>query len=152
VARRPDAARLAVWRSFLATHRSVVRRLETELVEGTELPLDWYDVLVHLHEGGGSRRMQDLAAVLGVDKSSLSRRVDRMCEAGLVERQASPDDRRGTLAALTAHGRAVLKAAGPVHLRGVYWHFTQHLSDSDVTALRRILTKVLAGMEGDEAP
>jgi DNA-binding MarR family transcriptional regulator len=150
VARRPDAARLAVWRSFLATHRSVVHRLRDELVEHAELPLDWYDVLVGLQESGGARRMQDLAAALDVDKSSLSRRVDRMAEAGLVERQASPDDLRGTLAALTPHGRAVLKAAGAVHLRGVYWHFTQHLSDSDVVALRRIFTKVLAGMEGDD--
>lgn len=139
-----------MWRAFLETHRSVVRRLEVELLEETSLPLDWYDVLVHLHEVGGSRRMQELAAALGADKSSLSRRVDRMCEAGLVERQASPDDRRGTLAVLTPHGRAVLKEASPVHLRGVYWHFTQHLSDSDVTALRRILSKVLAGMEGEE--
>ena len=139
-----------MWRSFLETHRAVVHRLEGELADEAELPLDWYDVLAQLQEGGGGRRMQDLAAVLGAEKSSLSRRIDRMSEAGLVERQASPDDRRGTLAVLTPLGRATLKSASPVHLRGIYWHFTQHLSDSDVAALRRILTKVLAGIEGDE--
>jgi DNA-binding MarR family transcriptional regulator len=51
---------------------------------------------------------------------------------------------------LTPLGRSALKRAAPVHLRGVHRHFTQHLSDSDVAALRRILSKVQAGMD-DEA-
>lgn len=149
MARRPDAARLAVWRAFLETHRAVLTRLEDELQAERGLSLDWYDVLVQLHEAGGARRMQELAGALLIDKSSLSRRIDRMCMAGLVERHASPDDRRGTLAVLTAEGRAALKNAAPVHLRGIHWHFTQHLSDSDVAALRRIFSKVLTGMDGE---
>jgi DNA-binding MarR family transcriptional regulator len=131
-----------VWRSFLEAHAAIVQQLEHELHAERELPLSWYDVLVQLHEAGGRLRMQELATRLLVNKSSLTRTVDRMQEAGLVERETCATDGRGIEAVITREGRDALRRAAPTHLRGVQEHFAQYLTDSDVTALQRVFAKL----------
>ena len=95
---RPDPERLAVWRSFLEAHATITRTLAVELEAERSLPLNWYDVLLSLHEAGGRLRMQELAGRLLVNKSSLSRVIDRMSDAGYVEREPSLEDGRGQYA------------------------------------------------------
>jgi DNA-binding MarR family transcriptional regulator len=87
--------------------------------------------------------MQELARACLINKSSLTRLVERMEAAGLVLREPCEEDRRGTVAALTAEGRATLRHAAPVHLRGVQRSFAAKLTDSDVTALARAFAKLL---------
>lgn len=140
--RRPDPDRLAVWRSFLGAHSAITRELERELHDGRGLSLGWYDILLQLHEAGGRLRMQYLARALLVNKSSLTRQVDRLEEAGLVERVPSVEDGRGYHAVITKEGRDVLRRAAPTHLRGIQEHFAQHLTDSDVVALQRVFAKL----------
>jgi len=48
----------------------------------------------------------ELAAVLELDKSTLSRTVDSMCRAGLLDRQTDPSSRRQQIISLTENGRA----------------------------------------------
>ncbi len=140
--RQPDAERLAVWRAFLEAHASIIHMLEHELQVERELPLAWYEVLLHLSEGGGRLRMAELSERLLVNKSSLSRMCDRLESAGLVRRDAVPEDARGVYAVLTKDGREVLRRAAPTHLRGVYDHFASYLTDTDVTALQRVFAKL----------
>src|SRR6201986_2958589 len=51
--------------------------------------------------------MNELATVLGLDKSSVSGLIDRAQRRGLVERLPSASDRRVTLVALTDTARAM---------------------------------------------
>ena len=145
---RVSADRLDAWRAFLRAHAAVVGALETELEAERELPLPWYDVLVSLSDAGGRLRMQDLADRVLFSRSGLTRLVDRMATAGLVERERCEDDRRGTFAVLTRAGTARLREAAGVHLRGIHDHFTSHLSDADVAALVGALEKVLLAETG----
>lgn len=141
---RVDADRLAVWRAFLRVHATLTQVLEAELLEAQDLPLSWYDVLVSLSGAPEGRvRMQELAARVMFSRSGLTRLVDRMTDAGLVAREPCPGDRRGTYAVITAEGRARLRAASGVHLRGVYEHFARHLDDRDVAALHTALGHLL---------
>jgi len=137
---------LAVWRAFLEANAALTRVLEQELEEQRGLSLHWYDALLQLHEAGGRLRMQDLAHRVLLHKSSITRLVDRMEAAGLVERAACPSDGRSRYTVITAEGRQVLRRAAPVHLRGIGRHFAAHLTDSDVIALARVLAK-LPGVE-----
>jgi DNA-binding MarR family transcriptional regulator len=146
--RRPDPDRLAVWRSFLEAHAALTRQLEQELEAERGLPLTWYDVLLHLQEAGGQLRMHDLADRVLLHKSSVTRLVDRMESAGLVERMVADDDGRSRFAMLTSEGRQTLRWAAPVHLRGIQRHFAAHLTDSDVLALARVFAK-LPSADGD---
>ncbi|HTN79863.1 MAG TPA: MarR family transcriptional regulator [Acidimicrobiales bacterium] len=139
---RPAKSRLDVWRAFLVAYARIIDRLEHELAEQRGLSLGWYDVLYQLSQAGGRLRMQELAARLVIPRSSLTRQIDRMEAAGMVEREPSTDDGRGTIAVLTPEGRATLRRAAPVHLRGIEEHFASKLDGRDVAALRRALTKL----------
>ena len=52
-------------------------------------------------------RMAELAAHLGLDRSTVSGLIDRAVARGLLERIPSPDDRRSVLVSLTDEGRAL---------------------------------------------
>jgi DNA-binding MarR family transcriptional regulator len=88
--------------------------------------------------------MNDLAAAVLLSRSGLTRLVDRLVTAGLVERRACPSDRRGALAALTDEGLAALRRAAPVHLRGIEAHFASELADEELPVLQAALDRVLA--------
>jgi DNA-binding MarR family transcriptional regulator len=139
---RPDAERLAVWRSFLEAHAAITAKLGAELAAQRSLSLNWYEILLRLNESGGRLRMQELAATLLVNKSSLTRQIDRLEEEGLVQRERDAHDGRGQFAVITSKGRDELRRAAPVHLRGVQKHFAAHLTDSDVVALARAFAKL----------
>ena len=143
----PDALRLAAWRSFLEAHARLTDILEEELEAERDLPLTWYDVLVQLEESAEHRlRMTDLAGAVLLSKSGLTRLIDRMCGAGLVERTPDPMDRRGTFVILTKAGLDRNKDAAPVHLRGIEEHFARFLSDSEATAMRESFGRILEGV------
>ena len=140
---------MAAWRGFLTAHARVVGLLEEELQGERDLPLSWYDVLVQLQEAEGHRlRMTDLAGAVLLSKSGLTRLVDRMCDAGLVERCADPADRRGRWVNLTDAGHSRLRDAATVHLRGVREHFTGLLSPQDAERLAKVFAAVVARAEG----
>jgi DNA-binding MarR family transcriptional regulator len=79
--------------------------------------------------------MNELADELILSRGGATRLVARMEEAGLVERQTPPTDRRATFAVLTDKGRAAFNNALPVHLELVEQGFSRHLEPEDVEAL-----------------
>ena len=56
--------------------------------------------------------MLELAAALGLDKSSVTELVDRAERRGLVKRSFSEEDRRAVFVSLTAAGRALAEGFG----------------------------------------
>jgi len=140
-----DEERLAAWHGFLQAHATIRAVLEDELLRERGLALTLYDVLVQLSGAPDGRlRMQELASRLVFSRSGVTRLVDRMEREELVRREPCLDDRRGTFAVITDAGRATLRDASGVHLRGVSTHFGAPLDDDDVVALRRAMDKVLA--------
>jgi DNA-binding MarR family transcriptional regulator len=72
-----------------------------------------FDVLSALRRQGPPYQLSPgalLRATL-VTSGTMTNRVDRLAEAGLVSRHPDPQDKRGVLVALTARGRAVVDAA-----------------------------------------
>jgi DNA-binding MarR family transcriptional regulator len=117
--------------------------ISADLSSERELELAWFDVLHALSNAGGRLRMQDLAATLFMNKSSLTRLVDRIEAEGLLSREADPADGRGTLAALTKAGRERYRSVKPVYLRAIQRHFGAVLADADVANMQRALTKLV---------
>src|SRR5436305_2748020 len=68
-----------------------------------------YLTLGRLYDAG-TARMSDLANVLGLDLSTVSRQVRALEELGLVGRTSDPDDRRAFLLESTDAGRALVTA------------------------------------------
>ena len=68
-------------------------------------------------------------------------------EAGLVERRADPDDRRGTLVRLTEEGKAAIDAALETHVRNEE-RLLEGMAADEVEALNELLRRLLASLEG----
>ncbi|HUH08726.1 MAG TPA: MarR family transcriptional regulator [Egibacteraceae bacterium] len=140
---------MAAWTAFLQAHAAVIHTLERELRAEADLPLTWYDVLVHLHRAPERRlRMSDLAQAVVLSRSGITRLIDQMERAGLVERVSCPSDRRGLFAALTDAGGETLRRAAPIHLRGVAEHFTELLDEEDAATLAQVLGRVRDASRG----
>ena len=54
------------------------------------------------------KRVSELAAILSLDKSTVSRQIDAVSRLGLVERRPDPADARARLVTLTEDGRATV--------------------------------------------
>ncbi|MBM3944882.1 MAG: MarR family transcriptional regulator [SAR202 cluster bacterium] len=134
---------MMVWEALLRTVTGLIQTFEREMEETERLPLTWYDVLIQLHEAPEGRlRMQALADLVILSRSGLTRLIDRLEKEGLVRREPSREDRRGSYAILTDKGREVLSRARPLHHRGIFEHFGRHLNRGDLLALRRVLNKL----------
>jgi DNA-binding MarR family transcriptional regulator len=145
--RRLTREELAVWRTFLRAHAHVVRRLEADLVAEHDLPLASYDVLVQLVEAPGRRlRMTELADLVLISRSGLTRLVDRLAREGLVRREACDTDARGLYTVLTDAGFDRLRTASRTHLRGVEEYAVGRFTPHEL----RVLGELLANMVQEE--
>jgi len=135
---------LRAWRGMLQVHAAVTRALDADLRAEHGLALSSYEVLMLLGEADQERlRMADVADRVLVSRSGLTRLIDRLVEAGLVERSASADDGRGAFAQLTDAGREKLRAARRAHLAGVRARFLDRLSADEQRALGEAWDSVL---------
>ena len=97
--------------------RELEQRLEPTYAEHGLEP-GWYDVLATLRRSGPPYRLRptDFANTLMLTSSGTTKRLDRLEQAGLIERAPDPADRRGVLIALTDAGRRLVDAATEDHL------------------------------------
>src|SRR5262245_15929932 len=101
---------MRAWQTLVSTTTGLLAVLDNELRAAHGLTLGDYEVLVHLSEApDGYLRMTDLAAALHLSPSGITRRIDGLVKAGLVERKQCPTDRRGSNAVLTELGWKTLK-------------------------------------------
>src|SRR4051794_10273299 len=140
----PSAERLRAWRLYVESALALVDVLHAELERDAGIPLRWYDALIHLEETPEGLRMNELAERILYSKSGFTRVVDRLEEAGLVQRVRPDSDRRSILVVLTDQGRTTMEHARRHHRHAIEQHFSQHLSDSDIKALTRALEKLSA--------
>lgn len=145
---------MKAWRAFIGVHVDLVGALERDLNDHHS-SLGDYQVLVHLSEADGrSMRMCDLANVLQLSPSGLTRRLDRLVADGYVAREGSPDDRRVMMASLTDKGFSHLGKTAPHHVRSVRRHLFDHLDETQIEAMASIFTAIADGLNasGDIAP
>jgi DNA-binding MarR family transcriptional regulator len=76
----------------------------------------------------------------------ITKRLDRMAEAGLIERRPDPSDRRGTLVRLTRRGRTVIDKAMPIHMANEA-RLIGSLTAAQRRALEGLLRTLLVGLE-----
>ena len=142
-----DDRELRAWRGMLRVHATLTKALDAELEAAHGLPLSSYEVLMHLADADGQRmRMSDLAAMVILSRSGLTRLVDRLEREGLIARESCASDARGSFATLTASGRRKLDAARATHLAGVRSLFLAHFSAEEQDVLGAAWERVLPGV------
>jgi len=137
------------WRALARAVLVIPRVLDGELLQAQGLSLTEYSVLMNLSEQPGrSMRMSELANVVSISVSGLTRVVERLTRQGLVERVKADTDGRGQLAVLTPAGFARLEKAYPSHLAGVREHVMDHLADLDLAAFTQAMSGIAAAEMG----
>jgi DNA-binding MarR family transcriptional regulator len=138
--------RMEAWRSLLRAHTTLTTGVEQALAEEDLPPLTWYDVLSTLDRAPEkASRPRDLGCGVSISRSGMTRLLDRMESANLVERRSCPTDRRGTWIVLTDGGGEMLERMRPVYERELAETFSAELSDEEAEALTRLLARVGAG-------
>jgi DNA-binding MarR family transcriptional regulator len=130
------------WQAVRATNQLLSDRIGHELSDAGLPELSWYDVLARLEDRPEPLRPKDLLCRVGVTKSGLTRLLDRIEAAGLIERTSCPSDRRGTFIVITDEGRQTLAAMRPIRNRIFAEHFAGSLSEADAEALTSMLARV----------
>jgi|SRR6185437_1955990 len=138
-----DDDRITLMGLLIETNAKLTRVLGAELEKETGLPLSWYDAMIRLRRSPeGILTMTQLGAEVSLTSGGITRLVDRLVDAGYVERQHCPSDRRSVHVALTPAGVAKVEAATAVHLDGLDRHLIAPLDDVDRKALEVALRKL----------
>jgi DNA-binding MarR family transcriptional regulator len=119
------------------------RRLAGQLLAGHGLHVGQERLLFLLADG--PRSLGDLAAVMSVHPPTVTKMVNRLAAAGLVETRQSADDGRVRLAALTARGRTALEGATAVW-QALEDATTAYLTADDQAALAELMDRCQAGL------
>lgn len=148
-----DDERITAFGMLLEAHAAVTGAVNRELESTAGMPITWFEVLLRLSRSPGRRlRMSELAAQVGLSHSGLTRLVDRVIAAGLVGREACPEDRRGAFAVLTDEGADALDAALAGHLDSIDRHLAAPLGDDGLAALTDLLRTVRDATSAGERP
>jgi DNA-binding MarR family transcriptional regulator len=135
---------LAAWQGMLTLYSRVMRDLDRDLLLSHQISVREFDVLITLFNAPEYRlRMSDLAQRVMLTPSGLTRLVDRLQRARLVERQAEPSDARGFRAVLTDLGAQRLDQARATHNAVIRAHLTDRLTPDELRNLGAIWARVL---------
>lgn len=142
-----DDLETRAWRGLLVASTRLLSRLDAELQEAQQLRVADYGVLANLAEAPECRlRMSELADLMGLSPSGLTRRVDTLARTGLVQRVQCPEDKRGTFASLTEAGRRRLAEAHPHHVAQVRQYFADRLDREELAVLVAVTDAIMDGL------
>jgi DNA-binding MarR family transcriptional regulator len=153
LAEAPEAApAVQAFALLLRAQAVTTRTLSAALQEEHGLTINDYEALLILSTAPDQRlKRVDLARRLLLTPSGITRLLEGLEGAGLVERAACASDLRVTYAALTDQGRATLAAASCGHTSSIRTLFEEHLSAEEIEQLARVLGKLPGVAHGDDA-
>jgi DNA-binding MarR family transcriptional regulator len=132
---RPDG--LAAWTELCKIVDSARLALNRELQQQAGITLAENLVLCHVAMAPGQRlRMVDIAELLAIGKSAVTKTVDRLEQRGLLARNRDSTDRRTVYAVLTPDGAQVFGETQPLYAGTVGRYFSGLLTDKDLARLR----------------
>ena len=139
---RPEA--LQAWTALCEVVDQVRVALNRDLQRSAGLTLADNLVLCQVAMAPGKRlRMVDIAGLLTIGKSAVTKTVDRLEERGLITRERDRSDRRTVYAALTAEGEKIFAAAQPVFADAVQRHVAGQLDQGEIRQLRVLSERIL---------
>ena len=139
--------KIRAWGLFLSAHAALLERIEQALAGADLPPLAWYDVLWELEKAPERKlRMHDLAQRIVLSRSNLTRLADRLESAGLLAREACPNDRRGNFCVLTDAGRAIRKKMWPLYRDQIAALFSDLIDDKQAKVMGDGLAKILGAL------
>ena len=112
-----DATPIGVIGRMSRVSRALEARLEP-VYRAHGLEPGWHDLLATLRRQGPPFKLRptDLTGSVMLTSSGTTKRLDKLEDAGLITREPDPNDRRGTLIALTDKGLELIDGVTGAHL------------------------------------
>lgn len=146
-----DDNRITTYGRLFEAHARLQHLLGKELEEAVGIPLAWYGVLLHVGRSpAGMRPMNELVNATAFTSGGVTRLVDRMEQAGMVERRPCATDRRVQYVALTPAGWDMLRRATEIHLQGIERHMVSRLEPEEVRQLDHLLARLVPSGDKEE--
>jgi DNA-binding MarR family transcriptional regulator len=146
---RLEGAALDAWRSYLRSHATILRMLDAELAAAHDLTARDYEVLLYLAQEPDRRLpMSALAERTMLTRSGITRLVDGLVAAGLIERASCPNDARVSYAQLTQTGYEKLRQAGCTHVGSINRLFLEHFAPEEIDQLAALLSRLPGAQTG----
>jgi DNA-binding MarR family transcriptional regulator len=140
---RLDGSALDAWRSYLQSHASILRELDAELVAEHGMTTRDYEVLLYLAQAPDRKLpMSALAESTMLTRSGITRLVDGLVRAQLIERVSCPSDARVSYAQLTDSGYERLRNAGCAHVKSIRRLFLEHFTPEELDQLASLLGRL----------
>jgi DNA-binding MarR family transcriptional regulator len=137
---------------LLRAQAVTTRRLSAALQSGHGLTINDYEALLVLSAAPDQRlKRVELARRLLLTPSGVTRLLEGLEGAGLVERTACDTDLRVAYAQLTDRGRETLAHASRGHVSSIRELFEEYLSQDEIGQLGEILAKLPGVSYGDDA-
>ena len=137
---KPADATVRAWVRLTRAQQRAQGEIEAALKQAGLPPLAWYDVLLETERAGkDGLRPFELERAMLLAQYNLSRLVDRMAAAGLVERRPCDDDGRGHRVAVTDAGRAMRRRMWPVYSRAIEQAVGRHVTAREARTLGDLL-------------
>jgi DNA-binding MarR family transcriptional regulator len=131
------------WIAIAQTHAAITGRLQEALTAAELPPLPWFEVLATLDRAPEQRlKMGELAEALVITRGGLTKLVDRLIKAGLLERTFCETDRRVSYATLLPAGVELLAEMRPVVRAELATAFTANLSVAEAEQLRETMDRI----------
>lgn len=135
--------RVSSYGRLVESQRQLHRIFDRSLRDTVGLSIMWYEALLRLARSPqGHLTVNELGDALDLTSGGATRLVDRLEEAGHVERVACPTDRRVWWVALTDSGRETLEMGTRVHLDDLEKHFVAQLDEDELATLNDFLTRI----------
>jgi DNA-binding MarR family transcriptional regulator len=150
-----EATALRAWSRLLRAHASTTRLLSADLQATHGLTINDFEALLVLSHAEDRRlKRVDLARRLLLTPSGVTRLLEGLESAGLVERAVCDSDLRVAYAQLTDAGAEKLEAASCGHIGSVRSLLEEHLTAGEIDQLAELLGKLpgAADAEGSCRP
>jgi DNA-binding MarR family transcriptional regulator len=137
----PSDSVVSAFVRLVRAQRCVVLGIERAVKDAGFPPIEWYDVLWELEREGPSRP-RDVQSRLLFPQSNLSRLLDRMEAAGVVERGTCNEDGRGQIVRITDRGRDLRRRMWKVHAAAIEEAIGSRLSNEEAGQLAGLLDRL----------
>jgi DNA-binding MarR family transcriptional regulator len=135
---------LSAWIRLLKAYNLIVKQSRSRLAE--HCTLAQFDILAQLSRANDGTTPAELSRKLLVTAGNVTGMIDRMQEAGLVQRKDDLKDRRIIRVHLTSRGRNLAKAVIPEHANDIRRMFSG-MKENEIRELGKLLDKLIGGLE-----
>ncbi len=131
------------WQSLHITSRTLIEQVEAAFKQADLPSLSWYDALWEIEKAGANGiRPNALIPQLLLPQYQTSRLLDRLVNAGLIDRVVCDEDRRGCRAVITKDGKRMRSRMWVIYERCLDEMVQKKLGKDERVTLAQLLNKL----------